>query len=157
MLLAGECHGTHLIASQHWFRCGEATSHYLNQCWPRSMSPYGMTRSQWVKLYYYPESFVYHASNARNWWIVDTATGIILWMRPANERGCYIVMSSLIGWVHTQNDPCCRRWCFIGSWGKSHFLYISLMVPCCLHLFKVANILLKSLNRPWLIVRGMLT
>ena len=27
----------------------QATSHYLNQCWPRSMSPYGATRPQWVK------------------------------------------------------------------------------------------------------------
>ena len=31
---------------------------------------------------------------------------IILCMRPASERRCYIVTSSLIGWVHTQNDPC---------------------------------------------------
>ena len=28
--------------------CHQATSHYLNQCWPRSMSPYGVTRPQWV-------------------------------------------------------------------------------------------------------------
>ena len=27
-------------------------------------------------------------------------------MRPANERQRYIVTSSLIGWTHTQNDPC---------------------------------------------------
>ena len=26
----------------------QATSHYLNQCWPRSMLPYSFTRSQWV-------------------------------------------------------------------------------------------------------------
>ena len=32
--------------------------------------------------------------------------GIILGMGSANERRCYIVMSSLIGWAHTQNDPC---------------------------------------------------
>ena len=25
-----------------------ATRHYLSQCWPRSMSPYGITRPQWV-------------------------------------------------------------------------------------------------------------
>ena len=30
---------------------------------------------------------------------------IILCMHPANERRCYIVTSSLIGWVHTQNHP----------------------------------------------------
>ena len=28
--------------------CRQATSHYLSQCWPRSMSPYGITRPQWV-------------------------------------------------------------------------------------------------------------
>ena len=28
--------------------CRQATSHYLSQCWPRSMSPYGFTRPQWV-------------------------------------------------------------------------------------------------------------
>ena len=28
--------------------CRQATSHYLNQCWPRSMSPYGITRPKWL-------------------------------------------------------------------------------------------------------------
>ena len=28
--------------------CRQATSHYLNQCWPRSTSPYGMSGPQWV-------------------------------------------------------------------------------------------------------------
>ena len=31
--------------------------------------------------------------------------GIILYIRPANERRRYIVTSSHIGWAHTQNDP----------------------------------------------------
>ena len=29
----------------------QATNHYLRQCWPRSMSPYGVPRPQWVKHY----------------------------------------------------------------------------------------------------------
>ena len=29
--------------------CRQATSHYLSQRWPRSMSPYGVIRPQWVK------------------------------------------------------------------------------------------------------------
>ena len=33
-------------------------------------------------------------------------SGIILCLCPANERQCYIVLLYLIGWVHTQNDPC---------------------------------------------------
>ena len=39
-------------------------------------------------------------------------TGIILCMCPANEREHYIVMLSVIGWTHTQNDLCniCIEW-----------------------------------------------
>ena len=29
--------------------CHQATSHYVSQCWPRSMSQYGISRQQWVK------------------------------------------------------------------------------------------------------------
>ena len=28
--------------------CRQATSHYLIQCWPRYLSPYGVTRPQWL-------------------------------------------------------------------------------------------------------------
>ena len=41
-------------------------------------------------------------SNDKTFYEVE---GIILCKCPANER-CYIVMSSLIGWAHVQNDPC---------------------------------------------------
>ena len=37
---------------------------------------------------------------------VTPPSGIILCMCPTNERWRYSVMPSLIGWVHTQNDPC---------------------------------------------------
>ena len=30
--------------------CYQAISHYLSQCWPWSVSPYGVTRSQWVNM-----------------------------------------------------------------------------------------------------------
>ena len=39
----------------------------------------------------------------------ETGTGIILWMRPANELRRYIVTSSLNWWAHAQNDPCGTR------------------------------------------------
>ena len=29
--------------------CHQATSHYLSQCWPGSMSLFGITRPQWIK------------------------------------------------------------------------------------------------------------
>ena len=36
-----------LVQVMAW--CRQATSHYLRQCWPRSLSLYGVTRPQWVK------------------------------------------------------------------------------------------------------------
>ena len=36
-----------LVQVMAW--CRQATSHCLIQCWPRFMSPYGVTRPQWVK------------------------------------------------------------------------------------------------------------
>ena len=35
-----------LVQVMAW--CRQATSHYLNQCWPRSISPYGVTGPRWV-------------------------------------------------------------------------------------------------------------
>ena len=35
-----------LVQVMAW--CHQATSRYLNQCWPRYMSPYGVTRPYWV-------------------------------------------------------------------------------------------------------------
>ena len=35
-----------LVRVMAWYR--QATSHHLSQCWPRSLSPYGVTRPQWV-------------------------------------------------------------------------------------------------------------
>ena len=67
---------------QHWFRwwlgANQATSHYLNQL----LSTH-MIRVTWVCVIN-----------------MFTFTGIILCMCPANERWCYNVTSSLIGWAH---------------------------------------------------------
>ena len=36
-----------LVQVMAW--CRQAAIHYLSQCWPRSVSPYGIIRPQWVK------------------------------------------------------------------------------------------------------------
>ena len=48
-----------------------------------------------------------HSQNDSCLWASDInrSSGIILFMRQANERRRYIVTSSLIGWAHTQKDP----------------------------------------------------
>ena len=37
-----------LVQVMAW--CRQATSHYLSQCWPRSMLPYGVIWPQWVNV-----------------------------------------------------------------------------------------------------------
>ena len=54
-----ECHGTSLMMSisvQVMAWCSQAPSHYLSQCWPRSMMPYSVTSPQWVNT----ETISYH-------------------------------------------------------------------------------------------------
>ena len=55
----------------------------------------------------------------------DAATmePIIWYMHPANERRRYNVTSSLIGWAHSQNDPCYHNintftWKCVIIWSK---------------------------------------
>ena len=43
-----------LVQVMAW--CRQATSHYLSQCWPSSMLPYGITRPQWVNPWYIPRN-----------------------------------------------------------------------------------------------------
>ena len=45
----------------------QATTHYLSQCWPRSMSPYGITMLHWVNSLWLSEKF-------EKWIIQITAT-----------------------------------------------------------------------------------
>ena len=43
------------------------------------------------------------------WGEPSVTAGIVLWMHPANDRWCYNVTPSLIGWAHSQNDNCTGR------------------------------------------------
>ena len=43
-----------LVQLMAW--CRQAPSHYQSQCWPRSMSPYGVTRPQWANELYRQEN-----------------------------------------------------------------------------------------------------
>ena len=42
---------------------------------------------------------------------LSSVSGIIFCMHTANERRRYIVTSFLIGWAHSQNDPCSMVQC----------------------------------------------
>ena len=76
-----------LVQIMAW--CRQATSHYLSQCRPRSMSPNGVTRPQWVNTLSPRQDF---------WRLVHSwdmaITGLILGLHPANERRPYFVTNS---------------------------------------------------------------
>ena len=46
-----------LVQVMAW--CHQAPSHYLSQCWPRSLSPYGVTMPQWVNSFW-PRDAIWH-------------------------------------------------------------------------------------------------
>ena len=71
-----------LVQVMAW--CRQATSHYLSQCWPRFMSPYGVTRPQGVDLilfsnlvHYKCNIFVWNWSNAMD--MCSTLQLLIAW------------------------------------------------------------------------------
>ena len=76
-------------------------------------------------------------------------TGIFLWMRPANERRCSIVPSSLIGWAHTQNDPFSHTTAISIGW-------INLVTPSCsgYSYHRVHRIMFMTPSWPYLICRN---
>ena len=49
-----------LVQVMTW--CRQSTSHYLSQCWPRSLSPYGVTRPQWVKTKILGQVYMFQAA-----------------------------------------------------------------------------------------------
>ena len=58
-----------LVQVMAW--CRQATNHYLNQCWPRSPMPYGITRPQWVNSWALGglNKKKHFLSNFSDWWL----------------------------------------------------------------------------------------
>ena len=53
-----------LVQVMGW--CRQTTSHYLSQCWPRSMPPNGVTRPQWVNSLW-PSDAIWRHRLGRRW------------------------------------------------------------------------------------------
>ena len=56
-----------LVQVMAW--CRQATSHYLSQCWLSSLSPYGITRPQWVKKKW--SGILQYLVNIRCWCVIN--------------------------------------------------------------------------------------
>ena len=57
-----------LVQVMAW--CHQATSHYLSQCCPRSLSPYGVTRPQWVNSLSSSDMHLYTKQHWFRQWLV---------------------------------------------------------------------------------------
>ena len=89
-----------LVQGMAW--CHQAPSHYLDQCWPRSMLPYGITKPQWVnpchagsisgrlKIQSHLLSFFHHKDTAGGWnpslWKTGAHLSCILKTIAANDQ-----------------------------------------------------------------------
>ena len=83
--------------------CRQATSHYLSQCWPRSMSPYGVIRPKWVNIWYYTGSydFTFSFISYKTWirsprWFTNKFTAIHAtnYSHGTCFRFCYVKIST---------------------------------------------------------------
>ena len=84
-LASGECHKTSLMIShktlvQVMAGCHQATSHYLIQCWPRSISPHVTTKSHPVNcdllMPYGIKDFIHHYL----WWLGNSCSKPSHWL-----------------------------------------------------------------------------
>ena len=70
-LLWGECHWILMMINQHWqvmAWCHQSTSHYLRQCWPRSLSRHGASRPQLVNPMWLCEAIWHQTSWSSQHW-----------------------------------------------------------------------------------------
>ena len=65
-----------LVQVMAW--CHQATSNYLSQCWPRSMSSCGVTRPQWVNSVM-PNSDIDPGHHWLMWWLVAWGHQVVTW------------------------------------------------------------------------------
>ena len=78
-------HTSILVQAMAW--CRQATRHYLSQCFPRSLSPYGVTRPKWVK-------FMSH--------VCETA---FIWMQQSTFHDMSTLVQ-VIAWYHRASNHC---------------------------------------------------
>ena len=84
--------------------CRQATSHYLSQCWPRSLSPYSVIRPQWVN-HFCGESLrrsvnidFTDLTTFWVWWIVQSLLLILNMMTIDDVISKFIEMWLLMAW-----------------------------------------------------------
>ena len=98
-----------LVQVMAW--CRQATSHYLSQCWPRSVSPYGIIRPQWVNTDLITWSWMLSSDNTiyltqplmSNNWLDDNhkfTWPICESIRKLNGQSIKVMSHYVLAWCH---------------------------------------------------------
>ena len=103
-----------LVLVMAW--CHQATSHYLSQCWPRSLSPYGVTRPQWfngcnVILISQKNSYDTIINVKLAWWL------LMPWCLFGTRASTTIMMTQALGNISGQTPSVYKAW-KSGVWYK---------------------------------------
>ena len=89
--------------------CHQAPSHCLTQCWPSSMSPYGVTRPQWVNMYTYVNKSHINTLRHSNWpW--TTVLHLNGFDFPKVHRITYLRLQHIKGPVSERRNPMSLFW-----------------------------------------------
>ena len=125
-----------LVQVMAW--CLQTTSHYLSQCWPRSLLPYGVTRPQWIDIFCvemfsisgFPSVAHYccfvklmHTTYAKQFWGWARSAPFCMWcmhmgLLAVQLLDCYNILNSL--------RPIDNAWCHRS--GSA----LALAMACCL-------------------------
>ena len=96
-----------LVQLMAW--CHQATTHYLSQCWPRSLSPFGVTRPQWVNnnIHWPILSILYLSDGSVS---LDSADLIYTKFCRVNWLEWFGVVWSIVYWLEGQGQPYTLTW-----------------------------------------------
>ena len=132
IMSSNECHWTLLVQVMAW--CRQATSHYLNQCWSRSPTPYGVTRPQWVK------QIISTLILLTNHWCVSYEI-VLWWMVVVMVWCCQATSHYLSQCWPSSTSPYGITW---PQWIKTRDMFIS---PGMVHILPWTSFTMRGLMR----------
>ena len=130
------------------WRC-QATSHCLHQCWPRSPTPYGVTKPHWVNkkicVRYVMKILLLYPRTTK---LLGGYTGFTPSVRPSvrlsvrpSRIPCPLCSTCSFGWIHfifthliKQLQKVCRVWSFLQNFKicifGNFFKFVTLTLSC---------------------------
>ena len=128
--------------------CHQAPSHYMSQCWPRSMSPYGANRPQWIK--YVHEDPIFH------WWLMDIYCSP--WLLLFVLSMIYILllcMGIVMYWLINVSSINMMFIKFMLLIVMTKVCWFCLQVDCCVEPWlSCRTITMSTPSSPWVLPRG---